>query len=155
MQWPIYHVSQDIKAICLARGSQFGPCSLRILHARTNEVCFVGGNLQGGIGEGGGWLYTHARGVEVGKWPAQRTRRLADLERYRPAATVASPRTRLAAGGRRRVTKTVLCLPTQSSLEPVALGKEPMLTQSFDTIKFASICRTLTTLPKVIHSYTS
>lgn len=63
-------------------------CSLRILHARTNEVCFVGGNLRGSIGRGGGWrvMYTRARGVEVGKWPARRARRPTDLERYRSAA---------------------------------------------------------------------
>lgn len=89
MQWPIYGTSRISKQSgrVAVRGA-IRACSLRILHARTNEVCFVGGNLRGSIGRGGGWrvMYTRARGVEVGKWPARRARRPTDLERYRPAA---------------------------------------------------------------------
>lgn len=89
MQWPIYETNRisKLSGQVAVRGA-IRACSLRILHARTNEVCFVGGNLRGSIGRGGGWrvMYTRARGVEVGKWPARRARRPADLERYRPAA---------------------------------------------------------------------
>lgn len=111
MQWPIYEDELDIKAIWPGGRSRCNSaCSLRILHARSNEVCFVGGNLRGCI-EGGGWrvMYTRARGVEVGKWPARRARRPTDLERYRSAA-VATDNTRPPSSA--ATTKTLLCLPT-------------------------------------------
>lgn len=74
---PMYCVEYQSKLG--GRRSRRNSGSLRILHARTNEVCFVGGNLRWGVSAGGlcGWrvMYTRARGVEVGKWPARRARR--------------------------------------------------------------------------------
>lgn len=75
-------------------------------------------------------MYTRARGVEVGKWPAKRARRprsRAISIRGRPDARGrSSPRTRLAAGGWRRVTKTLLCLTTRrrepNSVSPTSNG---------------------------------
>lgn len=60
-------------------------------------------------------MYTRARGVEVGKWPARRARRPPDLERYRSA--VATDNTNRRPPG--SATKTLLCLPIESPREPV------------------------------------
>lgn len=98
--------------------------SLRILHARTNEVCFVGGNLRGctsGDTWEGGWLCTHepeasryanGRPVELVGRASQQA--ISIVGRPRP---LSSSRTRelrrgRVAATRRRATlaKTSLCL---------------------------------------------